>query len=246
MRSTLQNALFAAVVLAAAQCVTRGQGSFQDLDFESAVLVPIPGASYPTVQFAAAFPGWTGLVGGEQQTGALYNNVFGGTSAICIIDNGWPAGIPGMGVGGVISGNYTAILQAGLIITVTTNYPANTALSQTGLVPAAAQSLLFKAYDPNASLSPIIPLVVTLGSQRLSYTALGSGANYTLYGANLPALAGQTAELDFTVESGGGVDNSVFLDSIQFSDQAIPEPGVFGLAGLGALLLGWRMLRRRR
>jgi hypothetical protein len=74
---------------------------------------------------------------------------------------------------------------------------------------------------------------------------LGSGANYTLYGADIHALAGQTAELDFTLL--GNVDiNTIFLDSIQFSSQPIPEPGVYGLAALGALLLGWRGLGRRR
>ena len=39
-------------------------------------------------------------------------------------------------------------------------------------------------------------------------------------------------------------NNYVFLDDIQFSDQSIPEPGVFGLSALGTLLLGWRVVRR--
>ena len=243
MKSTLQNAFFAAALLAATQCLTNGQGSFQNLGFESASLVPIPGDPYGRVQFAPAFPGWTGLVGGAQQTAALYNNWFLDTSGITILDHGWSSATLGaLGVTGPLAGNYSALLQAGLFGT-----PADTAISQTALVPAAAQSLLFNAYAPGF-LSPLIPLTVTLGGQRLSLTPLASGANYTSYGADIHALAGTTAKLDFTVPAGNPHvnNNYVFLDSIQFSDQPIPEPGVFGLCALGALLLGWRVLWRRR
>ena len=242
MRSKLQNAFIAAALLVATQCLTHGQGSFQNLGFESASLVPIPGDPYGRVQFATAFPGWTGLVGGAQQTTALYNSYFLGTSVISIIDHGWSY----TSLGGVIQGNYTAILQAGVIVTATNSYPAATALSQTALVPSTAKSLQFKAYDPGF-LSPAIPLVVRLGGQQLSLTALGSGANYTLYGADIHALAGQTTELNFTVPSPGNGDiNNVFLDSIQFSNLPVPEPGILGLSALGALLLGWRILGRWR
>ena len=221
-----------------------GQSSFQNLGFESASLVPIPGDPYGRVQFATAFPGWTGLVGGEQQTAALYNNAFLGTSAISIIDSGWSITYPNLG--GVISGNFTAILQAGVLVTPTNYYPADATLSQTALVPATAESLRFRAYDPS-SLSPGIALRVTLGGQQLSLNALGSGANYTLYGADIHTLAGQSAELDFTVPSpGNGGINYVFLDSIQFSTVAIPEPDVFGLCALGAMLLGWRFGHKRQ
>ena len=88
---------------------------------------------------------------------------------------------------------------------------------------------------------------MTLGGQALSLIPLGAGANYTLYGANISGWAGQTAELDFTVHAYPGqfAADYLFLDSIQFSNQAVPEPGVSGLCALGAVLLGWRFLRRR-
>jgi hypothetical protein len=193
------------------------------------------------VLFAPAFPGWTGSIGGVQLGTAVYNDAALDSSAISIIDHGYTGVFTG--AGGVIAGNFTAILQAGLGGASQT--PADTTLSQTGLVPAPAQSLRFQGYllanGPAA-------LVVTLGGQQLSLTPLGSGANYTLYGADIHALAGQTAELDFTVRAEQPHVNNqyFFLDSIQFSAQPVPEPSVFGLSTLGALFLGWRVLRRRR
>ena len=239
MKLTTQNALVTIALLVATQCLTRGQGTFQNLGFESASLVPIPGDLYGRVQFAAAFPGWTGAVGSVQQTAAFYNSAFLDSSGISIIDQGWPALL---GNAGVISGNFTAILQAGLGLS--SGIPANTAISQTALVPAAAQSLLFEACAPGY-LSPLLPLLVTLNGQRLAFTPLGSGSNYTLYGADIHTLAGQSAELGFTVPAQNPhvQQNYVFLDAIQFSSQAIPEPRPLGLVTLGALLLGRRGLR---
>jgi len=82
-----------------------GQGTFQNLGFEAASLVPI---SSDTVEFAPAFPSWTGTVGGEEKTSALYNFIYLDTSRITIIDHGWsnPYGTPE----GLIDGNFTAIL----------------------------------------------------------------------------------------------------------------------------------------
>jgi hypothetical protein len=217
-----------------------GQGNFQNLGFESASLVPIPGDPYGRVQFALAFPGWTGFVGPGQQAAALYNSSFLDTSGVSIIDQGWPVGE--LGAGGVISGNYTAILQAGLFGT----QPADTTLSQTALVPSNAQSLVFKGYMVVDGISGSFN--AALGGQTLSLTALGAGVNYTLFGADVHSWAGQTAELKFTVEAQQPhIGNTyLFLDSIQFSDQPVPEPGILGLSALGALLLGWRILGRWR
>jgi len=212
------------------------QGTFQNLDFESATLVPV---AANRVQFAPAFLGWTGTVGGVQQSSALYNDYNLGTSAISILDHGWPYS----SFGGVIGGNYTALLQAGVVENPNPT-PADTTLSQTGLVPLGTESLQFKALLDlylGGSFS------VTLGGQTLSLIPLQSGANYTLYGADIRGWAGHTAELDFTVSSpGNSAINYVFLDSIQFSNQVIPEPGVLSLSALGALLLGRRVLGRRR
>jgi len=63
-------------VICCGTVAARAQGTFQNLGFESATLVPISGTSSSPVQFAPAFPGWTGSVGGVQQSAALYNSEY--------------------------------------------------------------------------------------------------------------------------------------------------------------------------
>src|SRR5260370_661315 len=153
------------------------QGTFQNLAFEAATLVPIPGDLYGSVQFAPAFPGWTAYVGGIQQTSSLYNTVFLDTSGISIIDGS------GSLRGLLIQGNFTAVLMAGLGLSPL--QPADTSLSQTGLIPAGTESLRFKAYldYPQGTFS------VTAGGQILSLIPLATGSNYTQYAADISALA---------------------------------------------------------
>src|SRR5258705_6340372 len=103
--------LLAISTLAILLCPASGQGTFQNLDFESATLIPIPGDPYGSVQFAPAFPGWTGYIGTNQQGAALYNKVYLDSSGISIIDQGWSHLLTS---GGVIDGNFTAVLQAGV------------------------------------------------------------------------------------------------------------------------------------
>ena len=136
--------LLAPTMLALALYPAPGQSTFQNLDFESATLIPIPGDPYGSVQFVAAFPGWTGYIGTNQVSAALYNRALLDSSGIAIIDSGWQHDLGA--AAGVIEGSYSAILQAGVVGTITN--PQDTRLSQTGLVPAGAQSLRFKAYDP--------------------------------------------------------------------------------------------------
>jgi hypothetical protein len=118
-----------------------------------------------------------------------------------------------------------------------TGQPADTTLSQTSLVPIGTQSLQFEAYEAFDSQGSF---AVTLGGQTLYLTTLGTGADYTLYGANVSQWAGQTAQLAFTVfaENPHVDDEYLYLDAIQFSTQSIPEPSAFALVALGALLLG--------
>lgn len=210
---------------------------FQDLDFESATLVPVPGDPYGSIQFAPAFPGWTQtIVGGLLGTNALYNNLFLDSAGIGIFDHN-----SSFLSSDVIEGNYTAILESGLGYTQTGVVPSDVTLSQTGLVPAGTESLQFKA---NKSFDSSGAFAVTLGGQTLSLTVLGTGPNYTLYGADVGKWANQTTQLAFTVfgENPHVNDEILFLDDIQFSPSSVPEPNTLGLIALGGLFFGLRRL----
>ncbi len=210
----------------------RAQGTFQNLGFESAVLVRLPGDPYSRVQFAAAFPGWAGYVAGVPLDAALYNAEFLDSSGISIVDRTFP----------VIQGNYTAILQAGNGLA--TFEPADVTLSQTGLVPSGTRYLLFEARFSYGR--PPTSFAVTLGGQNLSLVPLSTSLGNTLYSADITQWAGQMARLDFTLFAGRPhIDNAFLtLDSIQFSP--VPEPSAFGVLAMGVGVLGCRALANSR
>jgi hypothetical protein len=199
------------------------QGTFQNLDFESAVFVPVPGDPFGSVQFDQAFPGWTGYIGGQVQTSTRVNGVPiglpGQTPFIAILaPPGWG------GWQGSYAAGFGAANSSGSFIPV--------ALAQTGIVPSQAQSLQFLAlYAP----------AVFLDGQQLASVQLGSGPSIsTLFGIDVSGFAGRPVELRFQPSLGIN-----YLDAITFSDQPIPEPSAFGLLALGGLLLGWRLRRMK-
>jgi len=214
-----------ALLLSAAGAV--GQGTFQNLGFESANLSPVPAGQYGGSVFSLdAIPGWTGFLGTNQVTQVLQNDETLGDASIDILGPYW-------NLGGIIEGQYTVVLEPGLG---PGDVNASASITQVGLVPANAQSLLFKA----ATFSPFS---VSLAGQTLSLVSLGTGPNYTLYGADISSLAGQTGAL--TITALAAYNTTDYFDSFQFSNLPIPEPGEFGLSVLGALVLGWRVLRKR-
>lgn len=201
------------------------QGSFGNLDFESATFVPIPGDPNGRVEFAAALPGWTGYINGQPQTALIPNGIPIGPVPVPFISvmTAQPGSV-------VLQGSYTLAYSSGFdslgnVIPV--------ALAQTGQVPAASQSLRFlAAFRP----------AVLLDGNSMSPVALGAGPSQTtLFGIDISSFAGRTVELRF--QPGLGF---TYLDDIQFSNQPIPEPSVFGLVALGALLLGGRFVWRVR
>jgi hypothetical protein len=200
------------------------QGTFQNLGFESASIPANPGVSIP---FTNAFPGWVGFLGPYQATDAGYNGISLGFAELSIIDRGSQSYS-----NNVIAGNYTAALSAGFA---GTGF-VFTAISQTGLVPASAQTLLFSASGV------VSDMALTLNGQTVPFFPLATGPNYLTYGGNISMFAGQPEELRFTEQPISSPNSTVFLDSIQFSDQPVPEPTPASLLGLlGSLLLFRRL-----
>jgi hypothetical protein len=219
------------------------QGTFQNLNFESADVPSSPlvlGFNY--VPIGSALPGWTGYLGSDQQTQVLYNSPLNSTASIILIGPTWNGSDVGLFNGvGIIDGNYSVDLQTGASLS-NILVSENASIAQNGTVPATAQSLLFEACETT-------PLSVSFNGNLLSPVALSSGVspdgvNYSVYAANISARAGQTGELEFTADFNGSY-NFVVLDDISFSPNSVPEPSTWALMLLAGAAFGVRRWRAK-
>lgn len=214
----------------------QAQGTFQNLNFESAANLPVlnPPSSTALVPIADALPSWIGYVNGtNQQTVVIYNGLSGGAAAISLITSNTANSAIGP-----IGGNYTAALSAGTYLPLIDTVP--TAIAQSSLVPVSAQSLRFSA------AGRVSDLAVTFNGQQLPFYQLIALPAYVIYGCDASTIAGLPGELRFTEHPLSGPFSAVFLDNIQFSNQPIPEPSALGLFVLGALLFDWRWRKTRK
>ncbi|MGA2749248.1 MAG: PEP-CTERM sorting domain-containing protein [Verrucomicrobiota bacterium] len=212
--------------VALATVSARAQGTFQDLDFESATLTAGPPSFVPV---SSALPGWTAYIGTVEQTQVQQNAYNTGQAVIDIFGPNYPAaGMPPFSPG-VIDGNYSVLLQAGLLSDGIT--PENVSIAQTGTVPVGSQYLEFDAWLD----LPSAQFTVSFDGVNLSPVTLGTGPNYSiLYGANIAPYAGQTGTLAFTAVVPSLSTSWIGLDDITFS--ATPEPSPLVLTGIGGVL----------
>jgi hypothetical protein len=209
------------------------QGTFQNLDFEDANTTGFtPPTDMPAVD---AFPGWVTLVGGTQVSTVSYD---GPTLAA--------AGIELVGSQGAIQGNYSAVLEG-------SPFGGTASLVQTGVIPSGTESIQLDADEENAG-----NFWVEINGNQVNMFPLKPNAGstpygeYTLYGGNVSAWAGQSATLSITqlvpTQSGGQfVPSFLELDDLTFSAQSVPEPSALALTGIGGLLFAlYRRIKQRR
>ena len=197
----------------ASLCVTmsilgalRAGATFQNLGFEAAQLTVVTPPN--VIDAASALPGWAAFSGTNQLPTIRYDD-FSAVDPVVLVASD-----------SVISGDYSVWLGP------------RGSLSQIGVVPVNAQSLLFKSFT-----SPVFSsLQVLLDGQRLQAITLADRPEYRLAGVDVSSFVGQAVTLTF--EGGGGV-----LDDIEFSAQAIPEPSVLALVVVAG---GLMMFRRRK
>jgi hypothetical protein len=161
-----------------------------------------------------ALPGWSAFLGTNQQSSIQYNiNPAAFNPRIALIGSNVD----------VIGGNFCVYLGNGTI-------------SQTGVIPSGTESLLFDAISYPGSPSPPVSLGgVNLSSTLISIATNAYGHGYGNFAVDISGFAGQVETLNFS--------GYAYLDSIQFSPEAIPEPSAASLICLGGALLFY--LRRK-
>jgi hypothetical protein len=226
--------------------------AFKNLNFESCSTTglgnfPVFGETIPAVPVSTGLPGWKVTIGSAVQDYVAYNCWMLDYPTVIVTG---PAS--GQGPGLPIAGQYSLSLQA-------TTLPANdlngppirASLSQTGTVPADAQSLVFVWDNGFAGFPSSYPsrCDVYINGAPLALTALASSGGRTTWAGDVSAWQGGTVDLMFALDPpavpvGGGRESWGSIDSIAFSSTIItPEPGTLGLLALGGAAL--LVLRRR-
>ena len=228
-------------LLLAVRFLSQAQDSFTNLDFESANLPSVPIGQlggYQPIQ--AALPGWAGYLGSIPQTEVRHNNPSTGPGAIEVYGPEWTAPL-------VIEGRFSVALVPGSVPpNLGESLPAS--LSQTGLVPETANSLFFKMVTDTHVSTSEKRYAVYLGSEELSLSPVLEMPDFTLMGADVSHFAGSEVELRFTA-FWISVPNFLILDSISFSSEPVPEPGIVVLlmvGGIGGQIVLRRLKRFRK
>lgn len=216
----MKQVLAQSLCAAALTCGVAQAQNFANLNFESAKVVIIgTNALSPYMAASNALAGWSAYDGPSPLSRISYNpNPAGGSTLVFLVGSNRE----------VLSGNFSVGLGA------------NASISQTGIIPDDAESLLFEAFFIGGSST----MSVSLDGQNLAYSIISSSPNYDLYGANISAFAGQDETLTFSATEGAEI-----LDDIQFSTMTIPEPGELALLASGALVFcmprRWRLDARQ-
>jgi hypothetical protein len=192
-------------------------------------------------RYVATVPGWSwsplgNFVNGDTNTVA-YNDIALDAPAVTLQGTNSQFGYP------AIQGQYSILLQGGSFAVPSTSYAA---IWQTGQIPVTAESLMYWGGRGSFNGQSQGALQVSFNGQSLTPVAISTTANYTVWGIDISAYAGQTGELRFTKPWLPTNDSDgVLLDNIQFSSSPIPEPSAFSLCGVSLLLfLGIRQLTR--
>jgi hypothetical protein len=230
MKQRLKTFLMAMALLLVGTFGGRGQG-FINFDFEQSVLTN--DAFNQTVSFV---PGWTAYIFGNGQENIRYNAISLGGAIVSMYDTNsmYATSIQGRYYIGLRAQSYYNYFGDPF------PFANNSAISQTGQIPTSAKSIVF--------WGSMGTMQVYFNNFLLAFSSIDSAPNYTVYAADISPYAGQIGELRFEALTqpvqqfsglwgGGG-----FIDNIQFSTTAVPEPSTLALFGFGAVILGVRRL----
>jgi hypothetical protein len=200
-----------------------GAQGFVNLNFESSEIVTSNYSSFLGSYYGTAnVPVWTGYSSPGSSGANLftYNDPTLGTPSAALVGTY------------ALDGTWSMLLQAFSL--------GGASISQTGLVPSNAESLLSVAQQVAYSTGT---LQVSLGDQNLTFYSLLNEANCTLYGANISTYAGQTEELTFSALQDLSGPCVWEIDDIQFASSSVPEPSLFSLLISSMIVLCHQLTR---
>ena len=141
---------------------------------------------------------------------------------------------------GVIDTSYLALgtQNGSSYLIMNANNNSTSQISQAGLIPADAQSLIITAngYELNTFVAPPqvidqFPLLIAFNGSQLNLIPISP----TEYGVNIPGFAGQTVNFAL-IDNANPLEGFVNLYNMQFSNTAIPEPAICGLMSAFAMI----------
>lgn len=196
--------------------------NFINLDFEQAVVPSIGGPNDVLyLEWESAVPGWSHAVAKDTR-GVFYRGTHAGiTPGYLLVDSESP-----MGGRGPLEGEYSLLFFNGYSGDVVPEPWVHAFIAQTGLVPADALSIRLKADGP---------LSVFLDDLGIPMVSLGDND----YGGDISAYAGSISELRIQNSRPDPImfPQWLFIDAIEFSPVAVPEPASGVLLLAGGLLL---------
>jgi hypothetical protein len=220
-----------ALILLIAASSALAQGTFRNLDFEEAIANISPDQPAGFVSAADGLPGWNAYVSSTEDT-----NVFQQLSQIGFnnpaLSSTWVSVQSDSAVNApALDGSFSVLLQSGINATPTGFSKSQSAISQTGIVPASAHSLIFRTTGP---------VLLSLAGRPIYLSAVPGSPG--LVGGNISAFEGQTVELRLAALSSGTANPfSALIDDIQFSNMVIPEPSAIPLSVIAVLLVTLRV-----
>lgn len=216
-------------------CTSLFAAPFQNLDFEQGSFQAPPANYVPSdplagpnpISAAAGLPFWTAREDSTVCTAIWGNGGALDETSVALFNAAFNQ----------LDGNYCVQLSA--VSFAPSGFFKTSSISQTGDVPANAQSIQFLKIDDGGPAPT--NAFVTLNGSVINLVPIATNGNVVTMAGDVSAFAGTNAELTITSAGApGGValagENYLTLDDISFSPNPVPEPSALVLLAVGGVI----------